>query len=610
MASVWVELKRRNVVRVAIAYAVISWLILQLLDVLDQLLGLPEWAGKLVLTLLGIGFLLAVIFAWVYELTPEGIKKEKDVDRSQSITQVTGRKLDFVIIGVLAVALAYFVVERFMWRGDLASDSRDDTSVAARQDRAKSIAVLPFVNMSADPEQEYFSDGISEEILNGLVKVPGLRVVARTSAFSFKGQNIDIRQVGETLDANHVLEGSVRKAGNRLRITAQLISVVDGYHLWSETYDRQIDDVFAIQEEIARAVVSALEVTLGLSDETSLLQQGTSNTEAYNWFLRGNYYIGRQTPDAFEKAIESYSNSIELDPDFAGGHGGLAYGLAYSATYEPFLRVKDRVRENYGRALEIDENQIHALLARAVDAALTDHDFATAEKAVRRALAANIDKTLVTDAYWWLILSTQRRFDEALGYLAIAEQADPLSPLVKQGIGYNLAWSGDCPAAVPYLEAAFDLNPNDFFSTFMLAMCHVKMGRFDEAESAIHETEALDAPKAFSLLPRGALHVARNDETSTGQVIEQMIALHDSGNDFPLLVPAIGILYTHLGQIEEAINWYERATEVPNPFHAIGASFFYQNAALWNHPRFQALLQKINVDDASVAAAKAATAGQ
>jgi TolB-like protein/tetratricopeptide (TPR) repeat protein len=610
MASVWEELKRRNVVRVGIAYAVISWLILQLTDVLDQLLGLPDWAGKVVLTLLLIGFLLAVFLAWVYELTPEGLKKEKDVDRSQSITNVTGRKLDFVIIGVLAVALTYFVVERFMWRGDLASSSQDGTSVAAHQGREKSIAVLPFVNMSADPEQEYFSDGISEEILNGLVKVPGLRVVARTSAFSFKGQNIDIREVGETLNANHVLEGSVRKAGNRLRITAQLISVVDGYHLWSETYDRQIDDIFAIQDEIARAVVSALEVTLGFTGETSLVQQGTSNTEAYNWFLRGNYYIGRQSPEDFEKAIESYSKSIELDPDFAGGHGGLAYGLAYSATYGPFLQVKDRVRESYGRALAIDENQIHALLARAVDAALTDHDFAAAEQAVRRALAANIDKTLVTDAYWWLILSTQRRFDEALGYLAIAEQADPLSPLVKQGIGYNLAWSGDCPAAVPYLEAAFDLNPNDFFSTFMLGICHVEMGRFDEAESAIRETEALDAPKAFSLLSRGALHVARNDESSARQVLEQMIALHDSGNDFPLLAPAIGVLYTHLGQIEEAINWYERATEVPNPFHALGASFFYQNSALWDHPRFQALLRKINVDDASVAAAKVAIAGR
>ena len=606
MTSFWGELKRRNVVRVAVAYAIATWLILQLTDVLIPLLGLPEWGGKLVLLLLVVGFPLALFLAWAFELTPEGIKKEKDVDRSESITHITGRKLDFAIIGVLAIAVAYFVAEKFISPNELAPESQVDASIAVPQEIDKSIAVLPFVNMSADPEQEYFSDGIAEEILNGLAQVPGLRVVARTSAFSFKGQNIDIRQVGETLNANHVLEGSVRKAGDRLRITAQLISVDDGYHLWSETYDRQMDDIFAIQEEIARAVVSGLEVTLGLTDETSLVRQGTSNTEAYNWFLRGNYYIGRQTPEAFAKAIESYAKAIDLDPEFAGGYGGLAYGLSYDAIFNPYMQIAERVRNAYKRALAIDENQTHALLAKAVDSALTEYDFITAEQEIRKALAVGVHNTLVTDAYWWIVLSGQRRFDEALELLTAAEEADPLSSLVKQGMGFNLAWRGDHQDSLPYLEAALDLNPNDLFAAFMLSLMYVELDRLDEAESTIGQLETLTWADEWSLNARAILHIARGDDPGARKVLDRMIALHNAGNYAPLLVSSIGHVYVHLGNIEEAIDWFERATETPNPFHSLSGMFFSRNSAIWNHPRFQVLMEEMNLDDASVAAAKAA----
>ncbi len=609
MTSFWGELKRRNVVRVAIAYAIVSWLILQLADVVLDNIEAPNWVFQAILLLLIIGFPVALIFAWAYELTPEGLKKEKDVDRTESITHITGRKLDFAIIGVLLVALAVFAVERFVLQPDRAP-ATDAPQEIVTTEVQQSIAVLPFVNMSADPEQEYFSDGIAEEILNGLAKVPGLPVVARTSAFSFKGQNIDIREVGETLNANHVLEGSVRKAGDRLRITAQLISVADGYHLWSETYDRQMDDIFAIQEEIARAVISELEVTLGLADETNLLRQGTTNTEAYNWFLRGNYYIGRQTPEAFDKAIESYAKAIELDPEFAGGHGGLAYGLAYGATFAPYLQVAERVREAYTRALAIDENQIHALMAKAADAAFTDYDFMTAEQAIRRALTVSVNNTLVIDAYWWLVLSGQRRFDEVLQYLAIAEQADPLSSLVKQGIGYNLAWRGDHQDSLPYLEAALDLNPNDLFAAYMLGLMYVELDRLDEAKTSVRQLEAITGADAWLLSAQAILHIAREDEASARQVLDQMIEMHNAGIFDPILAPSIGNVYMRLREIEEAIKWYERATETPNPFHSLAAMFFHQDSALWNHPRFQTLMKKMNLDDASVATAKAAVASQ
>jgi tetratricopeptide (TPR) repeat protein len=436
-------------------------------------------------------------------------------------------------------------------------------------------------------------------------------VAARTSAFSFKGQNIDIRQVGETLNVNHVLEGSVRKAGDRLRITAQLISVADGYHLWSETYDRQIDDIFAIQEEIARAVVAALEVTLGLEEETVLVQQGTTNTEAYNWFLRGKFYIGQQSPGAFDKAVESYSRAIELDPEFAGGHGGLAYGLAYNSVFSPYSQVAETVQSTYRRALEIDENQTEALLAKAVDLVSSDYSYLEAEQAVRKALQTGKNKTLVTDAYWWLILQKQRRFDEALDFLAQAEKEDPLSPLVKQGIGAMLMTKREYQAAQPFLETALEINPNDFFATWMLSLTHIRLNQLQEAEVSLRQLDVITGIDAWSISAWAELYIVSGDETSARDMLAQVIALHEAGSEEPALVPTIAMIYGYLGEAEEAINWFERGTETPNPVNNIILTIkFHDRPAIWNHPRFQALLKKTNLDDVSVATAKAAAASQ
>ncbi|MDX1403929.1 MAG: hypothetical protein R3192_05305, partial [Woeseiaceae bacterium] len=234
------ELKRRNVFRVGIAYVIVGWLLAQVAELAFDAYGAPEWVLKSVLFILLLGLPLALFFAWVFELTPEGIKLEKHVDRSQSITPQTGRKLDFIIIGVLVVAVGFLLVDKFLLsESPVASDE-----IMAME--SQSIAVLPFVNMSDD--DDYFADGLSEELLNLLAKIPDLKVAGRTSSFAFKGRNEDLREIGEALDVSKVLEGSVRRSGNRLRVTAQLVNVEDGYHLWSETYDRQMADIFDIQD--------------------------------------------------------------------------------------------------------------------------------------------------------------------------------------------------------------------------------------------------------------------------------------------------------------------------------------------------------------------------
>ena len=276
------ELKRRNVIRVAIAYGVIAWVLAQVADLAFDGFDAPTWVLKSVLVILALGFPLAVFFAWAFELTPEGVKKQAEVDRSQSITQHTGRKLNYLIIAVLGVAVGLLLVDKFVKRETPATE----VPVAVTT-TDKSVAVLPFVAMSNGPDDEYFADGLTEEILNSLAQLPELLVTARTSAFSFKGLDVPIPEVAAKLGVAHVVEGSVRRSGDQMRITAQLIRAHDGFHLWSETYDRSSADSFGVQGEIAEKVAAALDVVLDDTQREQMQNSGLRNPEAFIAFQKG-----------------------------------------------------------------------------------------------------------------------------------------------------------------------------------------------------------------------------------------------------------------------------------------------------------------------------------
>jgi TolB-like protein len=306
------ELKRRNVFRVAIAYVIVGWLILQLTDVLMPLLSLPEWVGRFVFLLLLVGFPLALFFAWAYELTPEGIKKEKHVDRSQSVTHLTGRKLDFTIIGLMAVAILYLVVDNYV----LEQAPSDTAEVVAD----KSIAVLPFVALSSGEDDSYFADGLTEEILNALTQLPELQVTARTSSFFFKGQNLPVPEIAARLDVGHVVEGSVRRDGERVRITAQLIRASDGFHLWSDSYDRTLDDVFAVQEDIAENIAETLGVLLDDNARRLMRSVGIRDVEAFIAYQKGTAAFdaahgASSITDGLVIANEYFDRALEAAPD-------------------------------------------------------------------------------------------------------------------------------------------------------------------------------------------------------------------------------------------------------------------------------------------------------
>ena len=314
------ELQRRNVIRVAIGYIVSSWLLLQIADLVLDIIGPPDWVLRTIALVLALGFPVVVFFSWAYEVTPEGIKRESEIDRTQSITNVTGRKMDRGIVAVLVIALVYFAVDKF-----ILDPARDAEMVqAATQTIAEpeiivapvsgmpeqSIAVLPFVNMSDD--KDYFADGLSEELLNLLAKFSDLKVAGRTSSFAFKGKNEDLRTIGEALSVAHVLEGSVRRSGERLRITAQLIKVDDGFHIWSETYDRQMADIFDIQDDVAQAITKALKLHL-----TPNAERATENTQAYALYLEALALSIAPEPDDINQGLALLDRAIELDPRFA-----------------------------------------------------------------------------------------------------------------------------------------------------------------------------------------------------------------------------------------------------------------------------------------------------
>ena len=405
---------------------------------------------------------MALLFSWAFELTPGGLKKTKDVNTEESVTATTGKKLNNAIIAVLVLSLAYFVWER---QGLVEQVAVVDTDTAeiTETSTAASIAVLPFVNMSADPDQEYFSDGISEELLNLLAKIPGLRVPARTSSFQFKGQNLDIGDIAKQLNVKHVLEGSVRQADVRIRVTAQLIDAETGYHLWSESYDREVDDVFAIQDEISAAIVAALSETLGLNVGAAPQVRAAANPEAYNSYLLAQHQIKLRTKQDIEASITNYELALEHDPDYAPAHAGL--GLAWylltanSATYGTLSLEESLSRglPHIERALELDPNLPEALgnMGLVLSARYQEEE---ATPYYEKALALNPSLTNVRNWYS-SSLGERGRADEALRELEKAYEIDPLSVLTLNNYTNGLLLRRQFEIAEPVLDRLSQIDP-------------------------------------------------------------------------------------------------------------------------------------------------------
>ncbi|MDH5304997.1 MAG: hypothetical protein OEW64_12980 [Gammaproteobacteria bacterium] len=425
------ELKRRNVFRVGAAYLLFAWVIIQVTDTVAPALHLPGWTLALVTWLSIIGFPFVIFIAWAFEITPQGIKPEKEVDRSESITPDTGRKINYIVIALLLVVVVILVSKDFVGKDTARNDTVPESTVTdagGTSGRFESIGVLPFVNMSGDAAQEYFSDGISEELLNALAKLKGLRVAARTSAFAFKGQNKAIRDIGAELNVDTVLEGSVRKSGNKIRITAQLIDAKNGYHLWSETYDRELTDIFAVQDEITAAIMDALLPHLDTGEVAEPIRTQATNMSAYDAYLQGRHEYNSLEPGALREALDLFRAATDADPNFAAAWAARAttvIELRETSFREGIPREESILLASNAieRALAIDPGLAEAYVAQA-NLLADSYDFAAALESLNKALAINpsLVEALRLNAR---ILSRFGRIKEAQQEILKALRLDP-----------------------------------------------------------------------------------------------------------------------------------------------------------------------------------------
>lgn len=508
--SLFRELRRRNVFKVGAAYVVVAWLVLQVADVILNNIDAPEWVFKAILLAVGVGLPFVLIFAWIFEMTPEGLKREKDVDRSQSITRQTGQKLNRTIIVVLILAAGYF-----FWESRLSTPPVEPT----RETRV-SIAVLPFVNMSSDQEQEYFSDGISEEILNVLAQLPNLHVTSRSSAFQFKGDDIDIPTVAAQLGVDHVLEGSVRKSGDRIRITAQLIEADSDRHLWSETYDRELTDVFAVQDEISSAIVEALRFTLGIEMEAPRAAQRPVDPRAHNEYLLGVYQMELRGAEPLEQAITHFEKALEFDPEYVPALARLSMTLnlypQYAAghTRQEFI---DKAAPYADRAYELDPNSWEANLAKGSD-------------------------------QWQRAVVNGTTRAPAIGFFQRAVELNP-------SYGTSYAWlasskqeEGDLDGALRIREAAIEIAPLDRILLDNLAGAYIRRARYDDARRIIQRMMTVAPAMAYSRFAHLATSEGRWADNAIALL--QRLALAPQGSNYW----ARRIVADDLGLPEEALT--------------------------------------------------------
>jgi TolB-like protein/Flp pilus assembly protein TadD len=555
------ELKRRNVFKAGAAYLALGWVVTQVTSTVAPALHMPEWIASVVVWIGVIGFPFVIMFSWIYELTPEGLKRESQVDRTTSITHVTSRRLDYIIISLLVLAIGLFAFDRFVPRkGEPATASREMPATSATPDAASaapaasdnSIAVLPFVDMSQTKDQEYFSDGLSEELLNLLAQVPQLRVIARTSSFAFKGKEVGVAEISKTLNVANVLEGSVRKSGDTLRITAQLIRTADSSHLWSETYDRQLTDVFKVQDEIAGAVVAQLKVKL-LPTQQVTNQHRTASAEAYSQYLLGNQFFNRNSVEGYRLAVPAYEKAIALDSNFAAAYAGLGFAQLYAADYAPsadeMAQYRQRAQAAVGKAIALGPDLADGYAARGWMRSSVTWDWNGGEADFAKALALEPGNA-ATQRRYAIVLQNFGRLVESVAASRKAIELAPLSSSAWTNLGSAyLADRGQFHEAREAFERARSLNPESSFANFNLAALELLEGHAQAALAASVRAGEVWRQTGTAMAEHNLGHAAESQ-----RALDELIAKYAHESAYQ-----IAEVYGWRGEKDKAFEWLDRS---------------------------------------------------
>ena len=608
--SLFAELKRRNVIRVGIAYIVIGWVLAQIGEFAFENFGAPDWVLKTVVVILLLGLPLALFFAWAFEMTPEGVKREEDVDRSESVTHSTGRKLDFIIIGTLIVALGYFVWERQSNVGSV--DNIEVADVAEQSDPSdveqdstngpvvRSIAVLPFVNMSSDQEQEWFSDGLTEELLNALARTPDLLVAARTSSFKFKGSAEDVPTIAKALGVAHILEGSVRRGGDQLRITAQLVRASDGFHLWSQTYDRNPEDVIAIQEEIAINIATALETAMDPEALARMVSSGTNSVAAFNAYLQGLAYgastLSTGDTYTFLGARDSFERAIELDPKFSLAYWKLAdfWQIQLSETNivagiveMPYEEMDERFNDAIDKAIETEQDPFTAIRYRVLRAMKNMQ----LVQALRLNTAYLKQRPNDQDAQnrQLNLLADQSMDDDLIAAISEYQERDGYDTLVVQASMTYILIGDDREAIRAFVKTALERVGDSAFVMYQAHRALLWAGDIDGASGLSRIIQSSDLPEDSRLMVSLRQACAENRQSDAMRIYDRF------KTDYADQTSILWISHRIMGNDQDAFETLKGFDENEN-LNAIGDFLSYAYFDARSFPNLMVLLKAQGIE--------------
>jgi TolB-like protein/Tfp pilus assembly protein PilF len=578
------EMKRRRVGKVAIAYGAIAWAVTEASSVVVPALHLPEWLVTAIVVFLLVGFPVAMILAWVFDVGPQGIERTEPLAHEPRSTQVKLRAAYAAVVLLLMAGLGYLLYERGFGR-------------AHANEPHNSVAVLPFTNLSGDPSRDYFSDGMSEELLNLLARIPGLKVASRTSSFAYKGRNVDIREVGRELGVETVLEGSVRQAGAQVRITAQLIDAETGFHLWSATYDRKLEDIFQVQDEIAAAIVDKLRIELAPQEQALAMRDKapTQNVEAYELYLQGRSIWKRRGEENLLRAIDLYQKALGLDPGFARAHAALASAYVVLPGYTKEEGDEEKIRPlavaSARQALSIDPNigEAHAVLAQIN---VQRGNLLDAESGFF--FAISLEPNEPTPHQWYsLLLAQVGRIGAALEQARRAHDLDPASPVIAANLANMYLMAGQDEEALRLNRLANDLGISKK-NTGIEAVVAMRRGQWAEARRLI----ALQDELPEAIRPQAARYVdAVADPKLVPQVVAEMQAVD------PAVMPQLDLIqpYMHLGQLDLVYGMlFKSLDEDPMAWSkdwTLEHAWTAEGKAFRQDPRFGELARRMGIVD-------------
>jgi TolB-like protein/Tfp pilus assembly protein PilF len=590
------ELKRRNVYKVAIAYAVVSWLLIQAASIFFPAFDAPPWVMKVFIIVIIFGFPVALIFSWAFEITPEGIKLESEIEPNKSITRRTGRKIVAVTIALAVVAAGLFVFQLLrpnshsQLEGGAPATTASPGLAGARPSIAeKSIAVLPFDNLSRDPDNAYFCEGVQDEILTRLAKVADLKVISRTSTQHFRSAPENLPEIAKKLGVMHILEGSVQKASDQVRVNVQLINAITDAHLWADTYDRKLTDIFAVESEIAKTIAETLQAKITGSEKSSIAKAPTVNPEAYELYLKGRFFWNKRSGVDLRKAIEFFNQAIAKDPNYALAYAGLADSYLLLPNYggAPTADVVPPARAAVNKALELDDSlaEAHASLG------LLDTLDLRLERAITHFERAVQLKPNYATAHHWLGLGhlSLGHFDQAIAEAKRATELDPLSVIINADCAWTYACAHRLDEAEAQARRTLEIDPRFFLAHYYLGGVRQAKGQLPEAISEFQQAFDLNGD-SYSLAMLGQAYARAGNKGEAQKILAQLNEQAKSRHVAPY---AWALLYLGLGDKNRAIDELETAYQRGDTNYLFVLKVDPLFDDLRGQPRFNALVQKI-----------------